>query len=95
MVGRIQSAWKRYGYFVLPLAVGCVTGLLWIGSPANKQYPLLTFLFLGMGAIGIAVELFRLGRATGLRQPAVDLTLGASSPGLAASSPDAEALLQG
>ncbi len=93
-MGRIRLAWKRYGYFLLPLAVGCVTGLLWMDSPANKQYRLLTFLFLGMGAIGIAVELFRLGRATGLRQPVDDPAREASMPGLAASSADADALLQ-
>ena len=94
MVGRIRSAWKRYGYFLFPLAVGCVTGLMWMGSPANKQYGFLTFLFLGMGAIGIAVELFRLGRATGLRQPVDDPTRGASVPDLTATTADADALLQ-
>jgi hypothetical protein len=79
---RIGSAWKRYGYFLLPLAAGCVTGLLWVGSLGIKQYGFLTILFLGMGVIGIARELFALGRGT------------ASAPGLVAPSLDVDALLQ-
>jgi hypothetical protein len=94
MLGRIRSAWKRYGYFLLPLAVGCVTGLVSMGSPADKQYRFLTFLFLGMGVIGIAIELFRLGRATGHGQPVDDLIMGASAPSLTPASTDADVLLR-
>jgi hypothetical protein len=65
-----------------------------MSTPAAKQYGLLTLLFLGMGAIGVAVELFRLGRATGLQQPVNDPTSGASTPGLTAASADADALLR-
>ena len=93
-MARIRSTWKRYGYVIAPLAAGCVTGLLWMARPGDKQYRLETFVFLGIAALGIIVEVVRLGRATGVRHPVDDLIRGASAPGLTAASADVDALLQ-
>jgi len=86
--------WKRFGYIVFPLAVGCISGLLWMGSPGDKEYRLLTFTFLGLAVLGIVFEGLRLRRATGLEQPVDDPTRGASVPTLTPANADVDALLQ-
>jgi hypothetical protein len=65
-----------------------------MGSPADKQYRFLTFLFLGMGAIGLAVEMIRLGRAAGHGRPVDDPIRGVSAQVLTTASADVDALMQ-
>jgi hypothetical protein len=94
MFRRIQSSWKRFGSIIFSLAVGSIAGLLWMGSPDNKQYRLLTFAFLGLAALSILLEVIRQSRATG-QQPSVgDATTAALAPALTLADADAEGLLQ-
>jgi hypothetical protein len=93
MMSRMQSSWKRLGSIIFPLALGCIAGLLWVGSPDDKQYRLLTFTFLGLAAVGLFFEALKRRRAS-RQQQTDDATTGALAPALTVANAEVDGLLQ-
>lgn len=88
----MRSSWKRFGAIVLLLAAGCIAGLLWVASPDDKQYRVLTLTFLGLAAVGIFVEGLKRRRAS--RQQSDDATTAALAPALTVANAEVDGLLQ-
>jgi len=94
MMRHIQSSWKRFGSIIFLLALGGIAGLLWMGSPADKQYGFLTLTLLGLGALAIFFEVFKQSRAAGQQQSADAAATARFAPGVTLPNADMDSLLQ-